>query len=259
LAVPAADAAVAALRQSMQEVPLMAQVAVWRHSVCERLGFSLVYSMEPVPGELTRRYVDIMLAHWRLAASSAYVTDRLEGHKKKKRRPLDFTLFCIGLLYMMGNGGETVHLRFETLPQRCSGALQRKLCEGVMVAELPDERQQLGSRLLPVHLLGHLQRTYDVRWQFNANTANDAIAMVRACNEARYRSAKQAFVVAVESMPEHTDDACILAEYKRYLEALRPAHSIHRQWPTSTFPPTNERPPSAFAAPDPSNSSSSGT
>lgn len=259
LAAPVADAAVATLRQSMREVPLMAQVAVWRRSVCEQLGFSLVYSVEPVSTEQTQRYVEIMLAHWRLAASSAYVTDQLEGHKKKKRRPLDFTLFCIGVLYMMGNGGETVHLKFETLPPQCTGGLLKKLREGVVVAELPDEREYLGARLLPVHLLCHLRQIYDGRWNFNNNTANEAIAMVRACNEARYRSAKQAFVVAVENMPEHTDDNHILAEYKLYLEALRPAHSVHRRWPPSTFPLTSERPLEPFATLDLSSNSSDGT
>jgi hypothetical protein len=239
--VAAADQAVRDLCSRFHDVPVIAQTAVWCETMSTIPGLSLVAPPEPEhDSELCSR---IIMTHWRMASHSPYVTDALDVQRKKKRRPLDFLLFSIGLLYTMARGGEAVNVKLTgTLPQiirRMPAPFVAKVERGIVVKELPD----LSATLKPLkaEMLPYLARVYRNDWIFTENSVNDGIQLVKQCCESRYRGEEETFLACLRAIEasslQHTDAEIqhqIGQCYRDYLQALVPAHSANRQWPTLT-------------------------
>lgn len=241
--VRAADRAVQEFRKGTNMPPVIMQEAVWRQKMNQVIGLRLTPRMEyPIDSEELR---NIIICHWRLASVSPYVTETLEVHKKKKRKPLDFTLYSIGILYLMGDGGFANQVTLygslpEILTKRCNRQLLDRLAKGVTISELPNKKESLGKMLLPNVVFHYLRRVYRDDWLFTENTVNDGIQLVKLCWECRYREEKEKLFAALNALDiEQATLKDIEQVYKAYLTALIPAHSANRQWPTSTSLPTN--------------------
>lgn len=241
-AVAAADLAVFELRQRYQQLPIIAQIGVW----CEHMSTLPGLWLQPcIESEHDATVcAEIIMAHWKLASQSPYVTEALDVHKKKKRKPLDFLLYSIGILYMMARGGEAYCVKLTgalpTVTQCMPSTFLAKLQRGIVVKELPDLSATLN--LLKFDMLPYLARVYRDDWLFTENTVNDGIQLVKQCWESRYRAEQDRLFTALKTMEvtsgQHTDTETqqqIGQCYRSYLQALVPAHSANRQWPTSTL------------------------
>lgn len=244
----AADQAVYSLKRKYSEVPLSIQIGVWCQSVNASIALPLKSAGDRVFD--TKECVRIVMCHWKLASFSPYVTDTLDIHKKKKRKPLDFLLFSLGILYLMAQGGETVNLQVNIpipsiLRKKFPKAIAR-IEHGFTVKELPDCSASWGKWVLASDMLPYIQRVYRDDWIFNCRTVADGKQLVKTCNTSRYRHAENQLGLKLKSLEanveQHTDSELqtqLEQYYKQYLRELIPAHSSSRQWPTSISSTTN--------------------
>jgi len=247
-AVGAADQAVYSLKRKYSDVPLSIQIGTWCQSVNASVGLPLKTTGERKFN--AKECVSIVMCHWKLASFSPYVTEALDIHKKKKRKPLDFLLFSLGILYLMAHGGETVNLRWstpvpETLRKKFPKIIAR-IERDVTVKELPDKHESWGKWTLAPEMLPYLQRVYRDDWIFNCRTVADGKQLVKTCNISRYRQAESQLAIQMKTLEANTSlhtDAELGRQleqyYKQYLRELIPAHSSSREWQTLTSSTTN--------------------
>lgn len=248
--ISAADQAVYSLKRKYSDVPLSIQIGVW----CQSVNASIALPLKST-GERTfnaKECVRVVMCHWRLASFSPYVTESMDLHKKKKKRkPLDFLSFSLGILYLMVHGGETVNMKLNapipTTLRKKFPMIAARIDRGFAVKELPDCHASWGQWTLAPDMLPYLQRVYRDDWIFNCRSVADGKQLVKTCNTSRYRHAETQLMNKLKSLEANTEqhtDSELQSQfeqcYKHYLLELIPAHSSSRQWATSTSSTSND-------------------
>jgi len=221
-----------AVSEMMQEyeIPYAVQVSVW----CEKLSDAVGCTLYNTPASIdSARYCRIIMDHWTQVSTLPLVTEMLDVHKKKKRKPLDFVLYCLGVLQCMAEGGITVRVQLNgNIPPVLlnSGTRMRQIVlNGPKVGEFPDESAALGPWLLRSDLIECLTEAYPDGYQFTASSLQEARQIVRQCYEARHRLQQQRLYNAIEEWElqrarGEPSPLTIKTIYLNYCRWLQPPH-----------------------------------
>lgn len=232
-AVEVANLAVSELQREY-DASLMAEIGVWCDKFNEVLGCTLFNVTQPIDMD---RYSRIILSHWADVSTLPMVTEVVEAHKKKKRKPLDFVLYCLGVLYLMARGGVTVRVRLtgsvpDALLNCESERLRRLVHTGPKVVELPDERSAMTPILLDPALIKSIPEVYIEAYPFTGDSLQEALTVVKQCYEARHRQKQRQLYDAIadwelaQQRGEDTKGRSIESIYMNYCRTLRPPHSV---------------------------------
>jgi hypothetical protein len=216
-------------------VPFVTQIGCW----CEKLSELVGGFLENDPVSLDfNKYANIILSHWREASTSPLVTQVFNLHKKKKRKPLDFILHCIGVIYNMAEGGVTIRVKLTgKIPNvlvTSGEKLKAAVLKGrVLVDEFPDESATLGSVILKPQFIQDLSQVYREGYVFTDSSRTEAIQTVKQCYESRHLYKQMEFFDAVaewEVEKERGEPVPPLETlYLNYCRALKPPHLARAQ------------------------------
>jgi hypothetical protein len=228
-AVEVANLSVAELNREVN-VPFITQLGCWCEKISELVGGFL--ENETVALDFNR-YSNVILSHWREASTSPLVTQVFNLHKKKKRKPLDFILHCIGVIYNMAEGGVTVRVKLTgSIPPvllNSGERLRSVVLRGRLVREFPDESAALAGPILKPQFIQDLFQVYRDGYQFTDSSYNEAISTVKQCYETRHLAKQTEFYNIVEDWArEHERGQPVPpleSLYVNYCHALRPPHS----------------------------------
>jgi hypothetical protein len=211
-------------------VPFITQVGCWCEKISELVGGFL--ENEPITLDLSR-YAHVILSHWREASTSPLVTQVFNLHKKKKRKPLDFILHCIGVIYNMAEGGVIVRVKLTgNIPEALltnGERLRKAALEGRLVREFPDERATLAGPILKPQFIQDLSQVYRDGYQFTDSSYTEAISTVKQCYETRHLDRQADLYDAVDTWVRDRERGELVPTleslYINYCCALRPPHS----------------------------------
>jgi hypothetical protein len=211
-------------------VPFITQVGCWCEKISELVGGFL--ENEVIGMDFTK-YIHVILSHWREASTSPLVTQVFNLHKKKKRKPLDFILHCLGVIYNMALGGVTVRVKLTgNIPGvllNSGDRLRSSVLRGPKVVEFPDESAALGAIILQPKFIQDLTQVYREGYQFTDSSLNEAIQTVKQCYESRHLYKQMEFYDDVAEWERERDRdqpvPPLETLYLNYCRALKPPHS----------------------------------
>jgi len=209
----------------------VARIGVWCEKLSEVVGCALLNPVLPIDSV---RYCRIIMDHWSEVSQLPLVTEMLDVHKKKKRKPVDFVLYCLGVLYSMAEGGITVRVQLDgNIPPvllNSSRGLRKVVLAGPKVVEFPDESAVLKEALLRADLIPSLTEVYPDGYQFDADSLTEARQVLRHCYEARHRQQQHRLYAAIEEWElqrarGEPTNLTIETIYLNYCRWLQPPHS----------------------------------
>lgn len=241
-ALDVADLALAKLEmESDYGLTQMAYRSLWCSRISKIVGCTLFNEYVDINVD---RFVHIIMIHWEEASKTPLVTKILDKHKKKKHKPLDFMLYCIGILYTMANGGAFVNVKIsESLPPSLltlDPKFSKIITQGFFIPELPDESKTLGHLILKPEFIRHLASVYKDDKQFTNEIYQESLQAVRQCYESRHRQEQEQFLQEIREAEQADQLTFPNAKkiYAAYLARLKPPHlRVQAPCPTSILPP----------------------